>query len=385
VIVHVTDCFHPRLGGIELQVGELARAQQERGETVHVITATPATGPARDYDYGYEVHRVVAALPWELPVHPRAGAHLRRLFGQLRPDVVHVHLGSVSPFGWAAVSTALRCGLPTVVTVHSMWGPASRSMYRFLDRLRRWSTAPLVATAVSAASADLVTRTRPDITVIPVPNGIATQTWRCAPDDDSRDDALVHVVAVGRLAARKQPLGLMHVLAAARRRLDDAVELRASIAGDGPALPLMRTYLRAHGMTEWVRLTGRLGRDDIRALLCTADLFVNPTVWESFGLATLEARAAGVPVIARAGNGVAEYVRHGQEGLLCESADDLVEALVNLAQDGPARRRMREHNRATEPVACTWPTVTDKFARCYGRAATLACAPKPTKLEQISG
>jgi hypothetical protein len=70
VIVHVTDCFHPRLGGIEVQVEELARAQQENQETVHVITATPAGRGTDRPDHSYPVHRVAASLPWELPVHP---------------------------------------------------------------------------------------------------------------------------------------------------------------------------------------------------------------------------------------------------------------------------------------------------------------------------
>ena len=153
VIVHVTDCFHPRLGGIEVQVEELARSQHENGETVHVITATPTAGAADRPGRGYPVHRVVARLPWELPVHPRARVHLRRLFTELRPEVVHVHLGSVSPFAWSAVRCTLRCRLPTVVTVHSMWDPVTRGMYRSLDRLGGWSAAPLVVTAVSTAAA----------------------------------------------------------------------------------------------------------------------------------------------------------------------------------------------------------------------------------------
>jgi phosphatidylinositol alpha 1,6-mannosyltransferase len=369
VIVHVTDCFHPRLGGIEIQVGDLARAQQERGETVQVITATPPAIGASRCDYGYPVHRVVAPLPWELPVHPRAGTHLIRLFRRLRPDVVHVHLGSVSPFAWSAVSCALRCGLPTVATVHSMWGPASRAMYQVLDRLTGWSGAPLVVTAVSTQGANLIMKTRPHVTATAVPNGISLQAWRCPPELvlSEAEDA-VHIVAIGRLAPRKQPVTLVKLLRAARLQIDARLPVRVTVAGEGPALPLVRAYLRKHSMTEWVRLSGWLDRDGVRALLGTADLFVNPTVRESFGIATLEARTAGVPVIARAGNGVSEFIRHGEEGLLCDSNDEFVEAIALLVQDTETRRRIGAHNRSTEPTNCTWPAVTAAFARCYDRA-----------------
>ena len=368
MIVQVTDCFHPRLGGIEIQVGDLARAQQEYGETVHVITATPANVEAAEVDYGYPVHRVVAGLPWELPVHPRAGAHLGRLFRQLRPDAVHIHLGSVSPFGWSAVSQALRCDLPTVVTVHSMWGAASRGMYRCLDRVIDWSRGPIV-TAVSTASADLIMKTAPGLPVVVVPNGIALQAWRQAPRPDRAEDE-VRIVAVGRLSSRKQPIVLLKALHAARRRIDARLKIRATVAGDGPALPLMRAYIHCHSMADWVHLAGRLDRDGVRSVLGTADIFVNPAVLESFGIATLEARAAGIPVIARADNGVSEFVHHAEEGLLCASTDELVDALVRLVEDTEARQRIRDHNRTTDPVGCTWPAVVSEFARCYRRAAS---------------
>jgi glycosyltransferase involved in cell wall biosynthesis len=372
VIVHVTDCFHPRLGGIETQVGDLAAAQMESGETVEVITATPANGAAHGRDFGYPVHRVVAPLPWELPVHPRAGTHLDRLFRQLRPDAVHVHLGSVSPFAWSAVLSALRCGLPTVVTVHSMWGRASRGMYRFLDRLTAWSGGPIVVTTVSTAAANLIMKTGGNVRATVVPNGINAQLWRTAPDADHRyHDGSVHLVAVGRLSARKSPVVLLQALHAARRQIDPAVALRATVAGDGPALPLMRAYLRAHSMTTWVHLSGRLGRDEVRALLGTADIFVNPAGRESFGIATLEARTAGVPIVARSSTGVCDFISHGREGLLCATTEELGSATASLVEDAETRRRMREHNRTTVPTNCTWPVVTAEFARCYARAATL--------------
>lgn len=379
MIVHVTDCFHPRLGGIEVQVEELARAQQENQETVHVITATPAGRGTDRPDHSYPVHRVAASLPWELPVHPRAGVHLHRLFAGLRPDVVHVHVGSVSPFAWSAVHCALRCGLPTVVTVHSMWDPATRGMYRSLDRLVGWCSAPLVVTAVSTAAADLVRLAAPNVTATVVPNGITPDEWRTAPrpDDDSVDGA-VHVVTIGRLAPRKQPITLLKTLDAARRRLDPDVPLRATVAGTGPSMHAMRRYLRKHAMTEWVQLAGRLDRAGVHTLLGSADLFLNPTVRESFGIATLEARTAGVPVLARAGNGVADFVRHSQEGLLCDSVDELVDGLVWLARDDPTRHRIRDHNRASGPTQCSWQAVVTAFRRCYDRAAAVAATPRPT-------
>ena len=117
-VVHVTDCYAPRLGGIEVQVAELASMQVRAGHTPHVVTATPGHGePSDGISDHVPLHRVVAPLPFELPVHPRAAPRLARLFTELEPDVVHVHVGAVSPFAWSAARCATRLGLPLAASV----------------------------------------------------------------------------------------------------------------------------------------------------------------------------------------------------------------------------------------------------------------------------
>ncbi|HUR03274.1 MAG TPA: glycosyltransferase family 4 protein, partial [Nonomuraea sp.] len=79
----MSDCYLPRLGGIEVQVADLVRTQREAGHAVDVATATkgePLPG----------VHRIVARMPFDLPVHPFGVRHLTRRLTSSRPDVVHV-------------------------------------------------------------------------------------------------------------------------------------------------------------------------------------------------------------------------------------------------------------------------------------------------------
>ncbi|MEJ2874784.1 glycosyltransferase family 4 protein [Saccharothrix sp. CCNWLY140] len=351
-IIHVSDCFLPRLGGIEVQVAGLADAQRRAGADVHVITATRhATRPP-----GCTVHPV--AMPFGPPIHLRAGHHLDRLLASSDADVVYAHVGAISPFAWSGIRSALKLGLPTVAVVHSMWDPSVRWCYRALDRIDGWSRSPLVLAAVSSAAAALVGAALP-VDVFVVPNGVTPSAWRGIPVQ--RSDDAVHVVSVGRLASRKQPLHLLSVL----REVSAAVGggLRATLAGDGPQMGAARRYVRRHGM-DWVSLPGRLDRAAVSRLLASADVFVNPTVSEAFGLATLEARTAGVPVVARPGTGVADFVRDGVEGLL---SDDLTSALVRLAADRTLRHHIATHNRSTDPP-CTWPRVLEALEACRERA-----------------
>ncbi|GAB2994812.1 hypothetical protein GCM10027184_56580 [Saccharothrix stipae] len=351
--IHVTDCFLPRLGGIEVQVSGLAREQAGAGEDVHVVTATRLASPGD----GYSVHRIAVRLPWDLPVHPRAGAHLDRVLGSLSPSVVYVHVGAVSPFAWSGVRSALRLGLPTVVVVHSMWDPVVQRCYRVLDRLVSWSTARVAVAAVSRAAADRVRAVAPGVPVGVVPNGIVPSAWRGIPTQ--RPDDAVHVVSVGRLAARKEPLALLRAL----RAVSADVRLRATVAGSGPEMAVLRRYVERHGM-GWVSLPGRLDRRGVGHLLAGADVFVNAASQEAFGLAALEARTAGVPVVARPGTGVADFVRDGVEGVLTH---DLAAGIARLATDREERLRIATHNRTTEPTDCTWPRVLEALQSCAAR------------------
>ena len=130
--------------------------------------------------------------------------------------------------------------------------------------------------------------------------------------------------------------------------------LRATFAGAGPSAGPIQRYLRRNGMDSWIRLAGRLQPGEVRELLAGADLFVNPCRRESFGIAALEARTSGLPVLARAHTGVADFVRHNREGALCgHSAFALADEVLWLARTPGARSALAAHN--WRPSRCTAP------------------------------
>ncbi|TDE57449.1 glycosyltransferase family 1 protein [Nonomuraea mesophila] len=360
----MSDCYLPRLGGIEVQVADLVREQREAGHDVSVATATrgePLPG----------VRRIVARMPFDLPVHPFGVGHLTRRLTSDRPDVVHVHAGAVSPFAWMGVRAAVRAGVPCVVTVHSMWDPLTKGLYRLLGLVFGWQRWRLVATTVSSAAAVPIRDVAgPGIPVRVVPNGLDLSGWAPPPAPPAPRDE-VHVVAVGRLAPRKHPVRLLKLLQAARARVPSRIPVRATIVGDGPARGRMERFLARHGMTGWVSLPGRHTREQIAKVLESADVFVAPAPRESFGIAALEARAAGLPVVARTQSGVADFVKDGTEGLLGRTPGDLARAVARLCADPVLRGSIAAHNRATPPAAGSWPAVIEGFDRAYAQAMSL--------------
>jgi glycosyltransferase involved in cell wall biosynthesis len=100
-------------------------------------------------------------------------------------------------------------------------------------------------------------------------------------------------------------------------------------------------------------------------------VYVAPAVLESFGLAALEARGVGLPVVGRLGTGLADFIEDGVDGLLCSGDTEMVDAVVRLVDDAALRRRMSEHNRRVEH-GMSWTRSLDTHERIYA----LACGPR---------
>lgn len=382
-ILHVSDCYLPRLGGIETQVQHLAQRQVAAGHEVDVLTATPKARhdrTAHEVLDGVSVLRASADLPYELPLHPRAGAQvaaaLRRAgHGGRSYDVAHVHTGVVSQFAYAALPVLVRARTPVVITVHSMWGPA-RPAFALADRLIHWSRWPVVFSAVSEVAAAPLRRVAgrgADVRVIP--NGIDVAEWRLDPSELTPRSAADEVVlaAVMRLAPRKRGLALLRTLRAVRALVPRETRLRAVIVGEGPQRAAMERYLRRAAMTGWVELPGRWDREAIRALYRRADVFVSAANLESFGIAALEARTAGVPVLAKASTGAGEFLTDGVDGVLVDDDAALTAALAALVVDPAGRAAMAAQARSTPPPT-TWEQVLRRCDEAYAAARSRVAA-----------
>lgn len=368
-IAHLTDFYLPRQGGIELHVHDLAARQQAAGHQVEVITSTrvDAAEPVAGSIDGVRVHRVTqrAVPPWAY--HPSGLVLGRRLVRSGDYDVVHAHVSLASPLSFAAAAAAAS-SLPLVVTAHSL-ADRFEPLFRAADRALHWSAWPAAWTAVSEVAAGPLRRlVGPDCPVHVLPNGIDTAFWRVAPAPRDADDVVV--AAVMRLAHRKRPLPLLRMLREVRCRLDPAVGLRAVIVGDGAERHRLQKYLDREEMSSWVSLPGHWPRERIRALLGRADVFVAPATLETFGIAALEARCAGVPVVARTQGGIAEFITSGREGLLAQTDDAMVAALLRLIADPAERARIAAHNAATVP-ALAWADVLARTEEVYRAATTL--------------
>jgi glycosyltransferase involved in cell wall biosynthesis len=358
----LTDCYLPRLGGIEVQVHDLSRRLVQRGHHVEVFTITPGSadyGETEQLD-GITVHRFGVALPSNLLVNPFAVPHLRnRLVGF---DVAHIHMGVISPFATDAAALTRRIGLPATMTWHCVLDKAE-PVVRALGQVRRWALGGMAMNAVSDVAAEPLRRiTGARVSVLP--NGIDADAWRVS--RPLLQDGTMRYVSAMRLERRKRPVQLIEMMARVRAAAPRA-DVRLEIFGEGSERPKVERAIAKVGGEGWVTLSGRVPRESLKQRYAASDVYVSPTILESFGIAALEARCAGLPVVGRSESGICEFVTDEVNGFLVDSDAEFVRRLTALAIHPSVRARMTAWN-VQHPPAQSWPNVIDVAESEYRRA-----------------
>lgn len=359
-ILHVSDSYLPRLGGIELQVQDLSARQRACGHRVGVLTNTPFDGPP-DPDVVRVPRRLTALY---LP----DGKELSRRFVADQWDVVHAHSSLISPLSWQAVASATAVGVPAVLTQHSMM-PSSGPMTQVFRTVYRSAGVPSgTLSAVSTSAAAALRRILPGLPVSVLPNGIDPSLWQRPdgrPNREVADGEALTLVSVMRLAARKRPFALAAILARIADRLP-GVPLQAHIVGDGSLAGPLASRIRHSSLRGWVNLSGRLSRPEIRDLLHRADVYLAPATLESFGVAALEARCAGVPVVAMAAGGVRDFIRPGTDGLLVRSDREMADRTAALL--GTPGQLVAMQRACAVPPPASWEATVSTALALYADA-----------------
>ena len=364
-IALVCDWFLPRMGGIELHLRDLALALRRDGMDPHIVTTTP--GP--DEVDGIRVHRTPSTLSpvGGFAISPAALAAVGDVLRRERFDLVHAHASVVSPVAYAGALAGARAGLPTVITFHSMLRTAS-VLLGASESLLGWSRSRIVLTAVSSVVAAQAARWMPNASVGILPNGIDAAFWRAIPPSPPQPEFVVATAM--RLSRKKRPLELVQGFADAARFVAGRPPMRLVIAGDGPDRAAIRRLAAELGVADRVSLPGQLSREALRLLYASAGLFVLPSERESFGIAALEARAAGLPVVAMLASGARDFIVPGENGLLARDHAEVARFIGRFATDAPFRAYVAHRNR-TVPPPFDWAEVVAVHRGIYGAAAAL--------------
>ncbi len=304
------------------------------------------------------------------PVHDAlAVVELAGAFRRFGVDLVHTHTSKAGVLGRLAARLA---GVRAVVhTPHGhIYAPEAhiqsvprcatlRAGFLWSERLAgRWTT--LLTTLTAAEARETVALgLGPADRVVPVPNGIEAEDFAREPAIERLRELRRElqlparakvVISVGRLTPEKGHRVLVEAAAAMMSPPTGKRPARALhllLVGEGPERSALGALVRRLGVSEKVHFAGRREPKEVAALLHLADVFVLPSYYEGFGVALLEAQAAGVPIVATDVGGVREVLAGGRTGLLVPPGDAaaLAEAMGKVLTDRDLAGRLAREGR----------------------------------------
>ncbi|MFN8123750.1 MAG: glycosyltransferase [Thermoleophilia bacterium] len=378
-------------GGQNVHVAALAEGLAHAGVDVTVHTRRDDRALPRyvEAPAGFTVHHVDAGPPEALPkdeLLPHMGAFARELvreWGADPPDLVHAHFWMS---GVASLMAGRAAGVPVAHTFHALGvvkrrhqGDADTSPAgRVAHEARIMRDADRIIATCSDEVFELLRQGADRRRVSIVPCGVDTAHFTPRGPAAARGER-PRVLAVGRLVPRKG--------------VDDAIRAMALVpdaelvvaGGPGaaamdadPEVRRLRRVARAAGVGDRVRLLGAVSRDDMPALLRSADAVVCAPWYEPFGIVPLEAMACGVPVVAARVGGLVDSVVHEVTGLHVPPRDPraIAAALRALLGDEARRIMMGAAGIHRARTKFDWSRVTAGTLEAYARTLAPAGAER---------
>ncbi len=338
-VLHIfNDCYPDLFGGALPVIRDICAGLTD-AFTSCVLVCSRSAGQRRIVVNGVTVERVrsfgdICSLP-AAPTYPL------RLWRQVADhDLLVLH----APFPLADLMFALGLGRDRALVVHYHADIVSHAGLRWLvellmRRTLRRADAIIVSDTVLLHGSPLLREFADKCHVVPFGVDVSKYDWpsRRADDDDAEHERRRLVLACGQLVPYKGFDAL--VRAAVGQRFE------VWIVGEGPERARLERMIRSLGVEDRVRLLGSAPHAKLAKFMCTADVFVLPSVTnaETFGIAQLEAMAAGRPIINTSlDTAVPRVARDGIEAITVPPGNHarLAEAIETLFRNPERRRRM---------------------------------------------
>lgn len=370
-MTQVTLRYPPASGGVEDYVHNLVERLHAAGEEVRVETTTlrthhPATyltEPLNDPPYVHR-HPVRTWHRLAYPIPASLAAALKSQSSQL----IHAHGFWYAPADIAA-RVARQRGLPFVV--NPFFAPRTKFLWRAYRAVRgnfTLQSADAVVVISPQEEAELrAAGFSPKRTAL-IPPGIDPADYIPSRENPFLARGLGNkriLFFAGRITRAK---GIDLLLQAFSMVLRENREVHLAIAGeDFGDRAAFAERARALGVSTQVSWLGKLPRAQLLAAYQHADLFVFPSRYEAFGIAALEAQAAGCPVVATNVSALPFVVQHAVTGLLFrpEDPDDLARQILALLNDRERAARLGKAGRVRAHRECTWDQSIEKLQALY--------------------
>ena len=385
-IAVVTETYPPEVNGVARTIASVVDGLRARNHELQLIR--PGQVKGEQGSQGERFHEVLMrGLPIPRYPHLRMGLTSKKalvaLWSRRRPDIVHI--ATEGPMGWSALQAALHLKLPVcsdfrtnfhAYSKHYGVGWLHKPIMAYLRKFHNGTQCTM--TPDEGLRKELQDYGYKNVTV--VARGVDTelftplrrsealrQTWGAAPDD-------LVVMHVGRLAAEKN---LNTLMLAYEAMCKVEPRLKLVLVGDGPA----RKELQAR--YPEVIFAGMRHGEDLAAHYASGDLFVFPSITETFGNVTTEAMASGLPVLAYDYAAAGQLVRPQHSGMLApfDHSAEFVRMACDLARDREGLPAMGRQARATAE-ALGWDRIVSNIETIYHALIHGAAVPQPASVQR---
>jgi len=358
----MTDLPHLRI----CYIGDAASIHTEkwartfaRDHEVHVISFRPHTIP------GVRVHHLgglgalgKARYPLQLPA-------IRRLLRQIDPDVVHAL--ALTSYGFMAALAGRRPLVTSVWGYDILQAPHRTPVHRWITRyaLRKADIVTATGEGLAEATRPFMPRRKP---VHVVPYGVDIEQF--SPGEPAERLVPPGGPVIGSVKALRIEKGFSFLIEAMVSVTRSHPDARLVLAGDGPERARLEQLTRSLGLTGNVIFLGELDHARVPVFLRHVDIYVQPSLTESFGVSALEASATAIPVIATAVEGGHEIVKDGETGFVVPAgeSDALARPILRLLDDPAQRTAMGDAGRRFVADRYEWQANAAQMAGFYARA-----------------
>ncbi len=283
--------------------------------------------------YHYSVNSVdvhvisfpIGAIPREIQCKA-GGILLKRLYKRVygegkKPDIIHAHFGDI---GYIASMLSGKIDVPLVITEHSSLMNRDVVDRDILAVSKKGYTSAKGVISVSNALAQKIKKNT-GISCCVIPNIVDTEAFN---NVERKQHDSFNFVSVSNLVETKHIGDLVRAFNTFHESFTDS---KLCIVGDGKEREHIRSLISDFHLEDSVRMTGKITRSEIAEIYSEMDCFVLPSESETFGVAYIEAMAAGLPVIATKCGGPEDFV-NSKVGCLTEKNDNaqLVEAMKRV-------------------------------------------------------
>lgn len=369
----VCDEFYPDVGGAPLYTMGLSAALAKLGAEPIVITHTHAGQPEEEMFGDVRVKRLKGFVipPLNRAASIRIAARLHTCIKYGGFDIVHGQ-DIYSPMALLSIHSAHKRKIPSVLTCHSihksagLWKLVYQPVVFTMKRANR-------IIVVSNMSREFCVRLGvPKYKIMVAPNGVDLSKFNPDIDGSSMRKHLglenePLVATAIRLVKRKGP---DHLIAAFSKILKKVPDAKLAMAGKGPEMNNLCAQIKRLDIEKSVFMLGALPHTKVAELMATANVFVLPSMMESFPLTAVEAMAVGVPIVCPKVGGVPEIVIEEFNGLMFPPADDtaLADAIVRILKNQPLAKRLRENGLKIVREKFSWEAAAKRTLNIYEMA-----------------